>query len=102
MTRYAQISVCVIITLLAFPVLAQVAQVYVSTPVAIYAFNAAADGRLTKVPGSPFAGSTDIANPGMVVNGSYLFIIGDDPTPVAGDASMKRMSRRGGWRMTAL
>jgi hypothetical protein len=99
MTRYAQISVCVILTLLAFPVLAQVAQVYVSTPVAIYAFSAAADGKLTKVPGSPFAGSTDIANPGMVVNGSYLFIIGDDPTPVAGDASYETNVET--WRMAA-
>lgn len=97
MTRYAQLSVYLIVAVLSLPVYAQVAQVYVSTPVDIYAFDVAADGRLTKVPGSPFAARTDIGNPGMVVNGSYLFIIGNDPNPVGNDASYETNVET--WRM---
>jgi hypothetical protein len=68
-------------TLLPIPGFAQAAQVYLSTPSAIYAFNAASDGRLTKVPGSPFSGGKNAALSSMVVNGKYLFIVNGDGSP---------------------
>jgi hypothetical protein len=48
---------------------APVARVYVAEPTKILAYNAAADGTLTAVPGSPFP----ISVFGLAVTGSYLF-----------------------------
>jgi hypothetical protein len=91
MTRYnIQLFVCLITTLLPLPVLAQVAQVYVSTPTEIYAFNAASDGKLTEVPGSPFPATTEFGNPAMVVNGEYLFVIDSDPNTNSYETSRRR------------
>jgi hypothetical protein len=48
---------------------APAAFVYVSAKSGIYAFSAAANGKLTPVAGSPFKGQLT----GMAVNGKYLF-----------------------------
>lgn len=56
-----------------------VAYVYVSRPTHIDGFAAAADGKLTPVPGSPFAG---IAVGHMSVNKKFLFGAGDNQTEI--------------------
>jgi hypothetical protein len=58
---------------------APVAYAYVSTPVAIEGFAVAANGRLTPVPGSPYAG---IAVTHMSIAKGYLFGSGDDANTV--------------------
>jgi hypothetical protein len=68
-------------TLLPISALAQVAQVYISTTTDIYAFDAAFDGRLTKVPGSPFPGGKNAFLGSMAVNGQYLFVVNGDGNP---------------------
>ena len=70
---------------------APAAFVYVSAKGGIYAFSAAANGKLTPVAGSPFKGQLT----GMAVNGKYLFGAG---------ASLRRyllLLDRGEWRPEA-
>jgi len=81
MQRSIQLLVCSVAALLPLPIVAQVAQVYLSTPTDIYAYNAASDGRLTKVPGSPFSGGKNALLASMVVNGKYLFVVDGDGNP---------------------
>jgi hypothetical protein len=86
MTRYCALIVCLIATLSTGAALAQdkatrtddlldvtstaaVAYVYVSLENGIDAFAAAADGKLSRVSGSPFKGNVG----SMAVNGKYLF-----------------------------
>jgi hypothetical protein len=56
-----------------------VAYVYVSRPTHIDGFAASANGQLTPVPGSPFAGN---GQQGMAVSGAYLFGSGSNQTDI--------------------
>ena len=71
---------CLIASL--WPVLssAQVAQVYVSTPSGIAVYNAASDGKLTAIKGSPFHTTAGQVSDSLVLNGNYLFAIAPGPT----------------------
>jgi hypothetical protein len=80
MRRSCRLFAFLLAALLPMPALAQVAQIYASTPTEIYAFDAASDGRLTKVPGSPFQGGKNAALGSMAVNGQYLFVVNGNGT----------------------
>ena len=90
MTRYLKLFVCLTASLTA-AALAQttdqpeatktsspVAFVYVSSPTGIDAFASGSNGRLTPVPGSPFAGAVN----SMSVNRKYLFGAGVNATDI--------------------
>jgi hypothetical protein len=113
MTRHMKFFVCLIATLSAGSGLAQepttsttvspaynsppVALVYASTPSHIYAYSASSSGKLTPVPGSPFAASEGGVSQGIVSTGKYLFAINAngnniDSFSVASDGALKKVA----------
>ena len=64
---------CLVTTILPSTLFAQVANVYVQGNGGIYAYDAASNGKLTILNGSPFPGSATAPETVMVVNGKYLF-----------------------------
>jgi hypothetical protein len=68
-----QLFLCLVTTLVPSTLIAQVANVYVQGNTGIYAYDAASNGKLTLIKGSPFAGSATSPETVMVVNGKYLF-----------------------------
>jgi hypothetical protein len=73
MRHNLQLFLCLVTTILPSTLGAQVANVYVQGNKGIYAYNAASNGTLTVIKGSPFSGSATSPETVMVVNGKYLF-----------------------------
>ena len=102
MTRYLKVLVCLTATL-SGSALAQttdepeantssspVAFVYVARTLHIDGFSAASDGKLTKVPGSPFLNPDEYGYvTSMAVNGKYLFGGGIYTYSIASDGALK-------------